>query len=290
MSLQLINVGKSYGDNIVLDGINAELTNGVYGFLGANGVGKTTLFKIISGYITKYKGQIVYPEFDEKRGVLLGFLPQSFSGYPDMTVQQFLSYLGNIKSNASQKEINKDIEEKLDIFNLTENRNKKLKALSGGQLRRVGLAQAFQLNPKIVMLDEPTTGLDPTERIKFKNYITQVGRNQIVLISTHIVTDLEVISKNIFILKNRHFVMSGTEKDLVEQCANFVWEVKFSNETELYNSIGNCTISMIYNCAEGVGAKVISAKAPTSTAVKAEPTLNDVYLANFKEEGRFHER
>lgn len=290
MTLQLKNIKKSYGDHVVLEDLDFELTNGIYGFLGANGVGKTSLFKIISGYITDHQGEVVYPSINEKEEVLLGFLPQSFSGYPDMTVQQFLSYLGNIKLNGDKKRIDTDIDEKLQLFNLEEKRNKKLKTLSGGQLRRVGLAQAFQLNPKIIMLDEPTTGLDPTERIKFKNYITQVGHNQIILISTHIVTDLEVISKEIFILKDRHFVMSGTEKELSDRCMGFVWEAVFQNETELYNQIADYTIAMTYNCEGGVCARVISAEAPTPTAVKVAPTLNDVYLVNFQQKGHSHEK
>lgn len=290
MSLQLKDVRKSYGTNVVLDGISTRLTNGIYGFLGANGVGKTTLFKIISGFITNYHGNIIYPDIDEKKEVLLGFLPQSFSGYPDMTIQQFLLYLGSIKSNISQNKLNKDIDEKLDLFNLTELRNKKLKALSGGQLRRVGLAQAFQLNPKIVMLDEPTTGLDPTERIKFKNYITGVGHDQTILISTHIVSDLEFISKEIFILKDGHFAMSGTEKDLIDKCAGLVWEAEFQNEVELHNHTVDHTVSMMYDSAEKIKARIISSVPPTSTSVKATPTLNDVYLVNFEKEAHLNAR
>lgn len=288
--LQLKDIKKSYGTNVVLDGISTKLTNGIYGFLGANGVGKTTLFKIISGFVTDYRGKVIYPDIDEKKEVLLGFLPQSFSGYPDMTIQQFLLYLGSVKSNISQNKLNKDIDEKLDLFNLTELRNKKLKALSGGQLRRVGLAQAFQLNPKIVMLDEPTTGLDPTERIKFKNHITSVGHDQIILISTHIVSDLEFISKEIFILKDGHFVMNGTEKDLIDKCVGLVWEAEFQDEAELHNHIADYTVSMMYDSAEKTKVRIISSVPPTFTAAKVTPTLNDVYLVNFKKEARLHAR
>lgn len=289
MNLQLKNISKSYGNHLVLDGINLELTNGIYGFLGANGVGKTSLFKIISGYITDYQGEVIYPAIDDKKETLIGFLPQSFSGYPDMTIQQFLNYLGAIKINSSQKKINIDIEEKLNLFNLNEIKDKRLKTLSGGQLRRVGLAQAFQLNPRIVMLDEPTTGLDPTERIKFKNYITQLGKNQIVLISTHIVTDLEIITKKIFILKDRHFIMSGTEKELSEGCAGYVWEAEFQNQAELQEAVANYPVAMIYDYAGGRRARIISTTAPGFKAVKVVPTLNDVYLANFQKEGKDNE-
>lgn len=296
MSLQLINIKKSYGNNMVLNGINATIENGIYGFLGANGVGKTTLFKIISGFLTNYQGTVIYPEINEKKDVLLGFLPQSFSGYPDMTICEFLSYLGGIKSNTSRDRVNEDIDEKLDLFNLTDIKHKKLKAISGGQLRRVGLAQAFLFNPKIVMLDEPTTGLDPTERINFKNYISSFGQEQIILISTHIVSDLEFISKEIFILKDGNFVMNGTERELINRCVDFVWEASFDNEIdmhnklEMYNKAEDYAVSMIYESEGAIKAKIISSKSPVPNAVKVKPTLNDVYLINFKKEAHSNVR
>lgn len=283
MSLQLINIKKSYGKNKILDGIDIDLTNGIYGFLGANGVGKTTLFKILSGFITDYKGKVVMP--DAKNGeVVLGFLPQNFTGYPDMTIQQFLTYLGSIKANINKEKVIRDIDEKLELFNLCNIRGKKLKELSGGQLRRVGLAQAFQLNPKVVMLDEPTTGLDPTERIKFRNYISGAGQEQIILISTHIVSDLESISKEIFILKDRHFAMQGTEENLIKKCFGYVWEMMFDNELDIYNQIKNQNVSMIYDYGNKKIARIISTTPPFDEAVQVKPTLNDVYLVNFKKE------
>lgn len=288
MGLKLLNVTKYYGKNVVLDNINLELENGIYGFLGANGVGKTTLFKLISGFLTDYKGKVLYPNLKDANEILLGFLPQSFSGYPHMAVQEFLAYLGHIKSNLAQHLINKEIDEKLDLFGLTDLKHKKLKTLSGGQLRRVGLAQAFLLNPKIVMLDEPTTGLDPTERIRFKNYISEFSREQIILISTHIVSDLEFISKEIFILKNGNFVMSGTEKQLINRCNNLVWEASFKNEMELHKHLKNCTISMIYDDGGKIKARVISVDPPVSNAINVVPTLNDVYLFNFKKEVQYN--
>ncbi|KOC48217.1 ATP-binding cassette domain-containing protein [Clostridium botulinum] len=286
MGLKLLNVTKSYGSNVVLDNINLELENGIYGLLGANGVGKTTLFKVISGFLTEYKGKVVYPKLNDKNETLLGFLPQSFTGYPDMTVQEFLKYIGSIKCNLAQNIINKEIDEKLDLFGLTDFKSKKLKTLSGGQLRRVGLAQAFLLNPKIVMLDEPTTGLDPTERIKFKNYISEFSREQTILVSTHIVSDLEFISKEIFILKDGNFVMRGTEKQLVQRCNNLVWEASFKNEMELHNRLKDYTISMIYDDGGITKARVISDKPPVPNAVNVVPTLNDIYLLNFKKEAQ----
>ncbi|KEI06937.1 ATP-binding cassette domain-containing protein [Clostridium botulinum] len=286
MGLKLVNVTKSYGENVILDNINLELENGIYGLLGANGVGKTTLFKVISGFLTDYKGKVVYPKLNDKNETLLGFLPQSFTGYPEMAVQEFLKYIGGIKANASQHIINKEIDEKLELFGLTDFKSKKLKTLSGGQLRRVGLAQAFLLNPKIVMLDEPTTGLDPTERIRFKNYISEFGREQTILVSTHIVSDLEFISKEIFILKDGNFVMKGTEKQLVQRCNNLVWEASFKNEMELHNRLKDYTISMIYDDGGITKARVISEKPPVPNSINVVPTLNDIYLFNFKKEAQ----
>lgn len=284
MSLELKGIKKSYRDKEVLKGIDASMTNGIYGFLGANGVGKTTLFKIISGYITNFQGQLIYPKINEKKELMLGFLPQTFDGYPDMTIYEFLAYLGNIKSDFTQKKIDGDIGEKLDLFNLTDLKDKKLKKLSGGQRRRVGLAQAFLLNPRIVMLDEPTTGLDPTERIKFKNYITDAGHDQILLISTHIVSDLEYIAKEIFILKNGHFVMAGPEKELISKCEGLVWEAKYENEMDLHKRTKDMAVSMIYDFEGGLKARIISKSSPNPSAVPVKPTLNDVYLVNFKKE------
>lgn len=286
MALKLINVTKNYGKKVILDNINIELESGIYGFLGANGVGKTTLFKLISGFLTDYKGKVIYPKCKGENQVQIGFLPQSFSGYPHMTIREFLLYLANIKSNASEQIIRKEIDEKLDLFGLTNLENKKLKTLSGGQLRRVGLAQAFLLNPKVVMLDEPTTGLDPTERIKFKNYISELSHEQTILISTHIVSDLEFIAKEIFILKNGNFVMSGTEKELINRCSNLVWEASFENEMELHRNLKNCTISMIYDEGQKVKARIISETSPAPNAINVLPGLNDVYLYNFKKEAQ----
>ena len=283
--LQLKEIRKAYGKNVVLEGINLSLANGIYGFLGANGVGKTTLFKIISGYIADYTGDVVYPQHNENKENLMGFLPQNFSGYPEMTISQFLIYMGTIKAKISENEVEQDVKEKMDLFNLTDIKDKKLKVLSGGQLRRVGLAQAFQLNPHIVLLDEPTLGLDPSERIKFKNYISSAGHKQIILISTHIVSDLEAICNEIYILKNRYFVMNGTEESLLNKCKGCVWEAEFENEEQLRQFIGIDTVSSLYDYKNNIKARIISTVSPVPNAVSVKPTLEDVYMMNFKKGG-----
>lgn len=284
INLQLKNISKAYKSNMVLDGIDLNIGSGIYGFLGANGVGKTTLFKIISGYITSFSGEVIYPNFNRRKEVMMGVLPQAFSGYPGMKVREFLLYLGSIKLKTSKNKLAGEIDEKIELFNLKKVKDKKLKTISGGQLRRVGLAQAFLFNPKIVLLDEPTTGLDPTERIKFKNYIAEAGRDQIILLSTHIVPDLEAITKEIFILKDRRFVMNGTETELSDQCMGYVWEKELEGESELNKTLAHFTVSMISNNGTKTKVKIISDVSPLPNAVKVKPTLNDVYLLNFKEE------
>lgn len=284
MGLYLNDIRKSYGNNEVLKGIDGKLENGIYGFLGANGVGKTTLFKIISGYIKDFQGDVEYPKLEDKNNILLGFLPQNFIGYPDMTIDEFLIYIGTVKSDLNKNEILADIDEKLELFNLSDIRKKKLKTLSGGQLRRVGLTQALLLNPKIIMLDEPTAGLDPTERNRFKNYISNLGHNQTILLSTHIVTDLEFITKKIFIMKDGIFAMEGTEKELIERCNGFVWESEFENEFVAQEKLQGRLISMIYEDSGVTKARIISQYKPLENSLEVKPTLNDVYLINFQKE------
>jgi len=281
--LKLEGIRKSYGKKRVLRGISMELSNGIYGFLGANGVGKTTLFKIISGFTQKYQGTIWYPKYTENE-VLLGVLPQNFTGYPNMTVREFLTYMANIKTKAEKQEVRKEIEEKMELFAIQDFHNKRLKALSGGQLRRVGLAQAFLFHPKLVLLDEPTAGLDPTERIRFKNYISDAGQKQTILLSTHIVTDLEFICREIFIIKGGVIAQQGTEEELIDRQRGNVWECTFEDERQMHEALAGQTLSMTYNDNGMVKARVVGTQMPTLDAWNVQPVLNDVYLSIFREE------
>lgn len=285
MELVLNNISKSYGAKKVLDNIGLKLTPGIYGFLGANGVGKTTLFSIISGYISNYSGKIYYPTSLDGDRTVMGILPQHFEGYPNMTVQEFMAYLGNLKSpNISKKKLAYDIDEKLSMFGLSELRKRKLGSLSGGQLRRCGIAQAFQLNPMVVLLDEPTTGLDPAERINFKNYISEISQDTIILLSTHIVSDLEYITKKIYILKNGRIIAEGTESQLLEQCHGKVKEMKFSNEHEARVLIDNAKVSMIYEHEKSCIVRFMDKRNKYANADVVSPNLNDVYLNYFEKE------
>lgn len=286
MGIKLVGVSKGYKKNLVIKNINLEIGEGIYGFLGANGVGKTTLFKIISGYFTKYKGKVIYPDLEGKEIPMIGYLPQEFKGYPQFSVYEFLKYIANIKGKKSDEELELEIENKLEIFNLKEIKNKKLKSLSGGQKRRVGLAQAFLLNPKIVLLDEPTTGLDPNERIHFKNYISNLKNKQIILISTHIVSDLEYIAKKIFILKDGTIVEEGAEEELKNKALGYIWEVVPESIRDREKIITEYLVSKIYESNDSIRIRVISENRPNINARKVEPTLEDIYLMHFQREGK----
>lgn len=283
INLKLEEIRKSYGRKKVLRGISMELSNGIYGFLGANGVGKTTLFKIISGYTEAFQGTVHYPKHTEDE-VLLGVLPQNFIGYPNMTVREFLTYMAEIKRKAKKQEAVKEIEEKMELFAIQDYHKKRLKTLSGGQLRRVGLAQAFLFHPKLVLLDEPTAGLDPTERIRFKNYISDAGQQQTILLSTHIVTDLEFICREIFIIKGGVVAEQGTEEALINRQRGNVWECAFADERQMHETLAGQVLSMTYNDNGLVKARVVGPQKPVLDAWNVQPVLNDVYLSIFQKE------
>lgn len=278
MTLDLKNIKKSYGHNQVLEDISMSINNGIHGLLGANGTGKTTLFSIISGYLKEDGGIISYPTFISKKEILLGVLPQNFAGYTEMRVEEFLEYLCQVKGDWPKKEIRDEIEKKIRVFNLTEVQRKKIKKLSGGQLRRVGLAQAFLFNPKIVLLDEPTVGLDPKERLHFKNYLASIKENHIILLSTHIVSDLEKLADKIYILKDGRIVDQGSEEKLLEKLADKVWEIDYQNYT--INSKG--TLVKEYNKNGQVFLRLICEERPSNQANPVKAELEDLYISYFK--------
>ena len=188
-SLQLKEVRKSFRRKEILHGISCDLENGVYGLLGTNGAGKTTLMRCMTGYY-QYKGDIILNESNVRKMGLrkIGYLPQKFVGYPELSVYQMLEYFCNIKK-LSRREWKDQIDQSLTYTNLEDKRDAKIRTLSGGMVRRVGIAQAILGDPQVILLDEPTSGLDPEERNRFKNVIDNISDGRIVILSTHIVED-----------------------------------------------------------------------------------------------------
>ena len=228
MELQLDRVTKQYGTKRAVDRLNLSMKVGVYGLLGANGAGKTTLMRLLcdilnptSGEI-RYDGQNIHVMGEEYRS-LLGYLPQNFGYYPEFTAEKFMLYMAALKGLNSSFAQNRT-EELLRLVGLEKERRKKIKTFSGGMKRRLGIAQAMLNEPEILILDEPTAGLDPKERVRFRNLISSFSKDKIVLLSTHIVSDVEYIADKIFLMKEGQILKEGTPEEITAQMNGLVWE------------------------------------------------------------------
>lgn len=221
MELCLDHVSKEFKDKKAVDDVSLRISPGVWGLLGANGAGKTTLMRMIAGILKPASGQITYDgirieALGEAYRDIFGYLPQEFGFYPEFTVKDYLEYIAALKGLTKNK-TNKKIAELLETLRLYEVRNKKISKLSGGMKRRVGIAQALLNEPEILILDEPTSGLDPGERVRFRNLLSEFAHDRIVLISTHIVPDVEYIAMQNAIMKDGRIIETGTTQELVER-------------------------------------------------------------------------
>ncbi|OFI47946.1 ABC transporter ATP-binding protein [Floricoccus penangensis] len=287
MNLEIKNVSKSYRDKLVIDDINLTLEPGLYGLLGANGAGKSTLMKMICNVSRTSKGEITYNENNivNNKEFLddLAYLPQDFSYYPEFTVIDFMLYMAAL--NGMNKKIAKNKTfEVLDKVGLNRNLSKKkIKTLSGGMKRRLGIAQAILDDPKVLIIDEPTVGLDPKERVRFRNMISEIAEDNIVLLSTHIVSDVEYIADEIIILKNGQIKNMGTAQELLSEIEGLVWEVNVSaRDVKDYRK--EYTVINQRHDTGGVLLRIISETRPAGDAVRADVTLEDLYLRYFQEE------
>ena len=233
MELRVENVTKKYADKIAVDNVSLTIGNGITGLLGANGAGKTTLMRMVADIIKPNNGSITYDGIPisvlgaEYRNIF-GYLPQEFGFYPEFTVIDYLDYMAALKG-ITKADTKRKIDSLLEQMTLTDARNKKIRKLSGGMRRRVGIAQALLNDPEILILDEPTAGLDPGERIKFRQLLSEFSQDRIVLISTHIVSDVEYIASRQAIMKDGRIIREGGTDDLVEEMAGKVWEAIVDN-------------------------------------------------------------
>ena len=229
MKLELIELTKQYGNFTALDHVNITFTEGIYGILGANGAGKSTMMNLLTDNIPRTEGQILFDGTDIlKLGKdfrrVLGYMPQQQGSYEHMTAQTFLYYVADLKA-IPKKQAKAEIEKLLEITNLSDVRHKKLGGYSGGMKQRVLLAQALLGDPKVVILDEPTAGLDPKERIRIRNFISSLSRGRIILLATHIVSDIESISDQILMMKKGLMVGIDNPANLIESVADKVKEL-----------------------------------------------------------------
>ena len=211
MELIIDRVSKQYKNKIAVDRISVKLRQGVYGLLGANGAGKTTLMRMMCGILKPTSGTITFDGVDvseEKYRAVLGYLPQDFGYYPEFTAMDFLLYLAALKG-IPKVQAKRKAKELLALVSLDDVGRKKIKTFSGGMKQRLGIAQALLNDPKIVILDEPTAGLDPKERVRFRNLIETLGKDSIVLLSTHIVSDIEHIADQVLMMKDGQLIFEG---------------------------------------------------------------------------------
>lgn len=279
--LELENVWKKFKEKTAVQDINIRLQHGVYGLLGENGAGKTTLMRMICGILEPTKGEILCDgmRIQQMGGAfrsLLGYLPQDFGYYEDFSANRFLHYMAALKAIPEDYAGNR-IDELLEMVDLAAVKNKKLKTFSGGMLRRVGIAQALLNNPEILILDEPTSGLDPKERVRFRNIISSLGKKRIIILSTHIVSDVEYIADQIMIMKNGKMIRIGTEDEIAEGIKNGVWRCLVS-EKEAMRLNDEYIVSNLKNQGDMVELRIVSEEKPVPDAEQLEMTLEDIYL------------
>lgn len=288
MELTLQELTKQFKDFTAVDRVSCTMETGVYGLLGVNGAGKTTLMRMLctlmeptAGSIT-LDGQDIFQMGADYRQ-LLGYLPQDFGYYPDFTAEDYLLYVAALKA-LKPMVARRRVKELLHKVGLEAVRKKKVKTFSGGMKRRLGVAQAVLNDPAILILDEPTAGLDPNERIRFRNLISELAQDRLVLLSTHIVSDVEYIAGEIFLMKDGTIAHSGATNDLISAISDRVWLCTVPRrEVD--------TFARIYKVAnvrlDGTGAqlRILAPQPPTPDAVPAEATLEDVFLSYFGETG-----
>ena len=287
MRLTLERLSKQFKNRIAVENVNAELTEGIYGFLGANGAGKTTLMQMICGIVAPTSGEVKLngknvTEMGEQFRDLLGYLPQEFGYTPGFTAEDFLLYIASVKG-LDPRYARRRTRELMKLVSLEGDMKRKIRTFSGGMKRRLGIAQALLNDPKILIMDEPTAGLDPKERAYFRNVISEMAQDKIIIISTHIVSDIEYISDQVIIMKKGRFILQGTTEELTAEAEGMVWSCRVPVREWAAFEISH-TVANSRNLGERVEARVISPERPCADAEEAEPTLEDLYLKCFSDE------
>ena len=284
MTIQFENISKKYKNKLALNQFSTTLTPGIYGLLGANGAGKTTFINILVGVLPRSNGRISVDGTDvEKLGKdflkKVGYLPQYPQFYRDFTVNEFLMYMCALKGiphmTAKQR-----IQDLLSGVNLYDAMNCKIGALSGGMRQRVGIVQAMLGNPGLLILDEPTAGLDPQERIRFRNLITRFAENRIVLLATHIVSDVDAIANEVLILKEGKLIKQGVPEQLCEELKHKTWEITLYEDQSL-STFDQYAISKLQRNGTKLHIRILSDTKPAWNAVQVQASLEDVFLYYF---------
>lgn len=286
MEIKMTDLTKKFGAVTAVDHLDLTMMGGVYGLLGVNGAGKTTLMRMLCTLLQPTEGSITCDGKDIfKMGgdyrKLLGYLPQDFGFYPEFTVKDYLLYIAALKG-LRPAVAKKRVRELLGKVGLAKVAGRKMKKLSGGMKRRAGIAQAMLNDPRILVLDEPTAGLDPNERVRFRNLISELSEDRLVLLSTHIVSDVEYIANEIWLMKEGSLMLKGTAEELIGSMEETVWKC-FAQKAMVPALMKKYKISNIKSEPHGAELRVISGEQPLPGAKPEEATLEDVFLYYFGE-------
>jgi ABC-2 type transport system ATP-binding protein len=283
MQLTVENLSKNYRGGVqALRNVQLSLKPGVLGLLGPNGAGKSTLMRILATITQASYGRVLWNDNDiagnpDSLRDVLGYLPQDFGVYPNLSAIEFLDYLAAVKgipaAAASQR-----ISELLALVNLADVAKRPLGGYSGGMRQRVGIAQALLNDPQLLIVDEPTAGLDPEERVRFRNLLSELSGERIVILSTHIVSDVEAVATDIAILAHGQLLAHDAPESLLSQVTGKIWEVVVPS-VELPSLRGKYLVSSTAHRSDGVHARVVADSAPSTAARQLEPSLEDAYLA-----------
>ncbi|WP_293917806.1 MULTISPECIES: ABC transporter ATP-binding protein [unclassified Sphingobacterium] len=292
MNLSIQDLSKTYSNGVkALDHVNLEITPGMFGLLGPNGAGKSSLMRTIATLQKPDSGSIQFDHINvlqnqmELRKVL-GYLPQEFGVYPNLSAQELLQYFARLKGISSGADREKIIKRVLEVTNLWDVRNKSVSGYSGGMKQRFGIAQLLLNDPKLIIVDEPTAGLDPAERHRFLNVLREIGTNHTVIFSTHIVDDVRELCHELAILNGGKILLQGTPKDTISQLDDKIW-VRIIGRDQLDEYIGKFNvISTNYNQDNTLNIRVYSDSVPDETFVKAQVQLEDVYFVALKKDQR----
>ena len=286
MELNIKGLTKDFKDFRAVDHVSCSMGQGVYGLLGVNGAGKTTLMRMICTLLRPTEGSVTWNgkdifKMDASYLKVLGYLPQDFGFYPDFTVQDYMMYISSIKGIRPMT-AKKRTEKLLEQVGLRKMKKRKMRNLSGGMQRRVGIAQAMLNDPQILILDEPTAGLDPNERIRFRNLISELAEDRLVLLSTHIVSDVEFIANDILLMKDGKFFMNGTAEEIISSMDQAVWSCTVPRK-EADRYLSKYLVSNVKTVPGGAELRILAKRSPAEGAVMEEATLEDAFLLYFGE-------
>ena len=281
MEVTIERLSKRYGEQWVLHQLSLRIAPGLLGLVGPNGAGKTSLMRMIATLLSPTEGRILWNGQDirthgQALRQVLGYLPQDFGIYPEFTGRQFLRYLAAMKGLPGSL-VNRRVDEVLEVVNLEAEADRKLPTYSGGMKQRIGIAQALLNDPELLMVDEPTAGLDPGERVRFRTLLASLTRNRIVLLSTHIISDVEAVASRLVIVQQGRALADTTPEELLAKTRGAVWSVTVDQATALQLQ-ANYQVSTMVTQMSGITLRLVSATRPHETAVVVDPNLEEAYL------------